>query len=54
MVGGRPPEDCVKQVQAWQSLGATQFIAEAREAGLKFPAEHIAAMRQFKEVIDHL
>ena len=50
-IGGRPPEDWVKQVKAWQSLGATQFIAEAREGGLTFPDEHIAAMRQFKEVI---
>jgi probable F420-dependent oxidoreductase len=53
-VGGRPPEDWVKQVRGWQSLGATQFIAEAREGGLKFPDEHIAAMRQFKEVIGHI
>ncbi|MGH8071013.1 MAG: LLM class F420-dependent oxidoreductase [Candidatus Entotheonellia bacterium] len=51
-VGGRPPEDWVKQVKAWQSLGATQFIAEAREGGLAFPEGHIAAMRQFKEVLD--
>jgi probable F420-dependent oxidoreductase len=51
-IGGRPPEDWLKQVKAWQSLGATQFIAEAREAGLAFPDAHIAAMRQFKEVID--
>jgi probable F420-dependent oxidoreductase len=54
MIGGRPPEDCAKQVQAWQRLGATQFIAESREAHLKFPDEHIAAIRQFKEVINYL
>lgn len=51
-VGGRSPEDWVKQVKAWQTLGATHVIAEAREGGLKFPDEHIAAMRQFKTVID--
>jgi alkanesulfonate monooxygenase SsuD/methylene tetrahydromethanopterin reductase-like flavin-dependent oxidoreductase (luciferase family) len=50
-IGGRSPEDWIKQVKAWQSLGATQFIAEAREGGLAFPDEHIAAMRQFKAVI---
>ncbi len=50
-IGGRPPEDWVKQVKAWQTLGATHVIAEAREGGLRFPDEHIAAMRQFKEVI---
>ena len=52
MIGGRPPEEWIKQVRAWQTLGATQFIAEARDGGLKFPDDHIAAMRQFKEVID--
>jgi probable F420-dependent oxidoreductase len=51
-IGGRPPADWVTQVKAWQSLGATQFIAEARGGGLTFPDGHIAAMRQFREVID--
>jgi probable F420-dependent oxidoreductase len=51
MIGGGPPEDWVKQVKAWQSLGATQFIAEAREGGLRFPDGHLAAMRQFKEIL---
>ena len=50
-IGGRPPEDWIKQVKAWQSLGATQFIAEARQGGLTFPDGHIAAMRRLKEVI---
>jgi probable F420-dependent oxidoreductase len=52
-VGGRPPEDWVKQVKAWQSLGATHFIAESREGGLTFPDEHITAIGRFKEVIEH-
>jgi probable F420-dependent oxidoreductase len=51
-IGGNPPEDWVKQVQAWQGLGATHIIAEARGGGLTFPEEHITAFRQFKEVID--
>jgi probable F420-dependent oxidoreductase len=51
-IGGKSTEDWIRQVKAWQSLGATQFIAEAREGGLTFPDEHIAAMRQFKEVIE--
>jgi probable F420-dependent oxidoreductase len=50
-IGGRAPEDWMQQVQAWQSLGASQFIAEAREAGLRFPDEHLAALQQFKEVL---
>ena len=51
-IGGKSPADWVEQVKAWQSLGATQFIAEARQGGLAFPDGHIAAMRGFKEVID--
>ena len=51
-IGGRPPEDWVKQVKAWQSIGATQVIAEAREGGLTFPDGHIDAMRRFNEVLD--
>jgi alkanesulfonate monooxygenase SsuD/methylene tetrahydromethanopterin reductase-like flavin-dependent oxidoreductase (luciferase family) len=51
-IGARAPEDWAKQVQAWQSLGATQFIAEAREGGLTFPDGHITAMRQFKEMLE--
>jgi probable F420-dependent oxidoreductase len=50
-IGGKPPADWLKQVQAWQDLGATHIIAEARGGGLSFPDEHIAAFRQFKEVI---
>jgi probable F420-dependent oxidoreductase len=51
-IGGTPPENWVKQVKAWQSLGATHVIAEAREGGLVFPDGHLAAMRQFKEVVE--
>ena len=50
-IGGTPPADWIKQVQAWQSLGATHIIAEARGGGLTFPDEHIATLRQFKEVV---
>jgi probable F420-dependent oxidoreductase len=50
-IGGKPPEDWIKQVQAWQGLGATHIIGEARGGGLTFPDEHIAAFRQFIEVI---
>jgi hypothetical protein len=50
-IGGTPPADWVKQVQAWQGLGATHIIAEARGGGLTFPDEHLATLRQFKEVV---
>jgi probable F420-dependent oxidoreductase len=48
-IGGTSPEDWSAQVQAWKALGATQVIAEARNAKLIFPDEHIEVMRQFKE-----
>ncbi len=51
-VGGKSPDDWIRQVKAWQSLGATQFIAETREGGLTFPDGQIDAMRQFKAVLD--
>jgi probable F420-dependent oxidoreductase len=51
-IGGTPPADWVKQVQAWRGLGATHIIAEARGGGLTFPDEHIATLQQFKEVVD--
>jgi probable F420-dependent oxidoreductase len=48
-IGGTSPENWSAQVQAWKALGATQVIAEARNANLTFPDEHIEVMRQFKE-----
>lgn len=48
-IGGTSPEDWVKQVQGWQSLGATHLVIEARGGGLQFPDGHLAAMRQFKD-----
>lgn len=50
-IGSRAPEDWQKQVQAWQRLGATSIIAEARGGGLTFPDQHIAALRQFRQVV---
>jgi probable F420-dependent oxidoreductase len=50
-IGGRPPTDWQKQVQAWQRLGATSIIAEARGGGLAFPDQHIAALRHFRQVV---
>jgi hypothetical protein len=36
---------------AWKSLGATSLIAEARNAGLKFPDGHLDVMRKCKETV---
>lgn len=50
-IGGKTPEDWQKQVQAWQRLGATSIIAEARGGGLTFPDQHLAALRQFRQLV---
>jgi probable F420-dependent oxidoreductase len=50
-IGGKTPEDWHKQVQAWQRLGATSLIAEARGGGLTFPDQHITVLWQFRQSV---
>lgn len=50
-LAGKPPADWVNNVQAWASLGATHIIVETRGGGLAFPHQHLAALRQFKDVV---
>jgi len=38
-------------VQAWAGLGATHIIVETRGGGLIFPHQHLAALRQFHDVV---
>jgi probable F420-dependent oxidoreductase len=47
-LAGQDPDGWTKQVEAWKALGATFLIAEARGAGLTFPAGHLDALRRFK------
>lgn len=49
-LAGKQPADWVNNVQAWASLGATHIIVETRGGGLAFPHQHLAALRQFKDV----
>ena len=49
---GKQPEAWAKEVQAWKSLGASHVAVETRKAGLRFPDEHIDAIRRFKQVVD--
>ena len=44
----------MKQVRAWQDLGATSVIAEPRGAGLKFPDGHLDVLRRFRETVTGL
>jgi probable F420-dependent oxidoreductase len=48
------PDGWVKQVRAWQDLGATSVIAEPRGAGLKFPDGHLDVLRRFRETVTGL
>jgi probable F420-dependent oxidoreductase len=40
-----------RQAEAWQALGATHLSVNTMRAGLHSPAEHITAIRRFKEAV---
>jgi probable F420-dependent oxidoreductase len=44
-----PAEMWVKEIAQWKTLGATHLTVNTMKAGLKTPAAHIDAIRQFKE-----
>jgi len=50
-LAGKRPEEWVANVQAWQSLGATHIIAEARGGGLAFPHQHLEALEHFQKAV---
>jgi Luciferase-like monooxygenase len=50
-LAGQGPDGWAGQVAAWKTLGATSLIAEARNAGLKFPDGHLDVVRRFKETL---
>jgi probable F420-dependent oxidoreductase len=50
-IAGKSLEDWVNNVQAWAGLGATHIIVETRGGGLVFPHQHLAALRQFQDVV---
>jgi probable F420-dependent oxidoreductase len=50
-IAGKSPAEWVNLVQAWAGLGATHIIVETRGGGLVFPHHHLAALRQFREVV---
>jgi probable F420-dependent oxidoreductase len=49
-----PPETWLEHMRGWRDLGATHISFNSMDAGLKSPADHIAAIRQFKEIADQL
>ena len=46
------PDEWKRQVAAWRELGATHISVNTMNAGLNSPAEHINALRRFKEAVD--
>jgi probable F420-dependent oxidoreductase len=48
---GTTPDTRAEQAAAWQELGATHLSVNTMRAGLRSPAEHIAAIEQFKEMV---
>ena len=51
---GASPEDWVEEVAAWREMGASHLSIENRRGGLKTAAEHIEAMRRFKDAAGEL
>jgi hypothetical protein len=49
--GQGSPEDWLKELQAWQALGATHLCFNTMKAGLSSPAAHVDAIRRFKTVV---
>jgi probable F420-dependent oxidoreductase len=49
--GSGLPEAWSKELQAWQSLGATHVSLNTMKAGLNSPSAHIEAMRRFSKVM---
>jgi len=42
----------MKEIDAWKTLGATHITFNTMKAGLRTPAEHIDAIRRFKEATE--
>lgn len=50
-VAGKGQEEWAKEATAWEEMGATHLSVETRRGGLKFPQEHVEAIRRFKEAV---
>lgn len=49
---GGTPERWRKNAEQWRDLGATHLAFATMNAGFSSPAEHLAALRQWKEALD--
>ena len=50
--GHRSPDDWLEWIAAWKDLGATHLTLNTMHSGFSNPAEHIDAIRRFKEAYD--
>jgi len=50
-VSGKQPEEWLDEAKAWKEMGAGYLSIENRQGGQTTAAEHIEAMRRFKETI---
>lgn len=50
-IGLRPPDSWAQEAEAWQTLGATHLSVNTMNAGLRSTADHINAIRRFKEAL---
>ena len=46
------PDEWRREVDAWRTLGASHISVNTMGADLKSPAEHITAIRRFKEAVE--
>jgi len=51
-VGQGSTEGWMKDIDAWKNLGATHLTFNTMKAGLRTPADHIDAIRRFKEATE--
>ncbi|MCH7625500.1 MAG: LLM class F420-dependent oxidoreductase [Chloroflexi bacterium] len=51
-IGGKTPDDWVKDAVTWKELGATHLSVNTMNAGLKSPQDHIDAVQRFKEAVE--
>ena len=45
------PDDWARSAGAWEELGITHIALNTMGAGYRTPADHIAAIRRFAEVV---
>ena len=53
-IGGKTPDDWVKDAVTWKELGATHLSVNTMNAGLKSPQDHIDALKRFKDAVEGL